>query len=155
MRRIIGFGVQAGDVDGVALCCLFNKAISRTGLPQYLSADNDPLVEYHRWQANLRILDVEAIKSIPSVPRPHPFVERLIGTVRRELLYHTLFWNAHDLELKLADFQSYYNEHRTHRSLSGDTPSEVAEVTSKRQATLNNYRWQSHCRGLYQLPVAA
>jgi transposase InsO family protein len=64
----------------------------------------------------------------------------LIGTVRRELLDHTLFWNAHDLERKLADFQSYYNQHRTHRPLSGETPSEVAERTFKLRATLNNYR---------------
>lgn len=53
-RRIIGFGVRAGDVDGVALCCMLNKAISKNGLPQYLSSDNDPLFQYRRWKANLR-----------------------------------------------------------------------------------------------------
>ena len=55
-QRIIGFGVQVGDVDGVALCRMFNSAISTMGTPRYLSSDNDPLFEYHRWQANLRIL---------------------------------------------------------------------------------------------------
>ncbi len=30
-RRVIGFGVHAGDVDGMALCRMFNKAISRMG----------------------------------------------------------------------------------------------------------------------------
>jgi len=44
----------------------------------------------------------------------HPFVERLIGTVRRECLDRTLFWTTTDLEAKLLDFQHYYNEHRTH-----------------------------------------
>ena len=34
----------------------------------------------HRWLANLRILEVEEIKSIPYVPVSHPFGERLIGT---------------------------------------------------------------------------
>ena len=33
-RRIIGFGVHAGYVDGVALCRMFNKAIARTGVPK-------------------------------------------------------------------------------------------------------------------------
>ena len=33
-----------------------------------------------------------------SVPRSYPFVERLIGTTRREFLDHVLFWNARDLE---------------------------------------------------------
>ena len=33
-RRIIGFGVHAGDVDGVALCRMFNTAISTKGVPE-------------------------------------------------------------------------------------------------------------------------
>ena len=64
-RRIIGFAVQAGDVDGQALCRLFNHAIVRQGTPSYLSSDNDPLFLYHQWQANLRILDIEEIKTVP------------------------------------------------------------------------------------------
>jgi hypothetical protein len=47
---------------------------------------------------------------VPHVPLSHPFVERLIGTVRREFLDHVLFWNSRDLERKLAEFQAYYNE---------------------------------------------
>ena len=95
-RRIIGIGVHAGDVDGVALCRMFNRAISTMGTPKYLSSDNDPLFTYHQWTANLRILDVDELKSIPYTPRSHPFVERLIGSIRREFLDHALFWNAAD-----------------------------------------------------------
>jgi rubrerythrin len=43
-----------------------------------------------------------------------PFVERLIGSIRREFLDQMLFWTATDLEDKLVRFQHYYNEHRTH-----------------------------------------
>jgi len=85
----------------------------------------------------------------------HPFIERLIGTVRRDFLDQTLFWNAVDLERKLTDYQAYYNLHRTHRSLDGDTPNEVAGVVTKFPIKLNKFRWQSHCRGIYQLPIAA
>ena len=81
-RRIIGFGVQCGDVDGPTLCRLFNEAISGQGKPRYLSTDHDPLFEFHRWKANLRILEIDEIKTVPHVPLSHPFVERLIGTVR-------------------------------------------------------------------------
>ena len=84
---------------------MFNKAISKHGTPRYLSSDNDPLFKYHRWKANLRILDVEEIKSVPYVPLSHPLVERLTGTIRREYLDHTLFWNASDLERKLGEFR--------------------------------------------------
>ena len=154
-RRIIGFGVHAGDVDGVALCRMFNTAISTKGVPKYLSSDNDPLFLYHQWQANLRILSVDEIKTVPYTPLSHPFIERLIGTIRRDFIDHTLFWNNVDLERKLADFQTYYNHHRTHNSLGGDTPAEVAGVVTKSPIKLNKFRWQTHCRGLYQLPEAA
>ena len=67
----------------------------------------------------------------------------------------TLFWNATDLKKKLSDFQSYYNRHRTHCSMGGDTPAEVSGDTLKLPLKLDEFRWQNHCRGLYQLPIAA
>ena len=80
-RRIIGFGVHAGKVDGVALCRMFNRVIrGQRGMPNYLSSEHDPLYRLHQWQANLRILEVKEIKTVPYVPLSHPFVERLIGT---------------------------------------------------------------------------
>jgi putative transposase len=85
-RRIIGFGVHAGDVDGIALCRMFNTAISSRGIPNYLSSDNDPLFLCHQWQANLRILGADKVKTLPYTPLSHPFVERLIGTIRRKFL---------------------------------------------------------------------
>jgi putative transposase len=57
-RRIIGFSMHAGDVDGPALFQMFNTAISTQNVSHYLSSDNDPLFLHHRWQANLRILDI-------------------------------------------------------------------------------------------------
>ena len=154
-RRIIGFGVQAGDVDGFALCRMFNTAISTQGVPHYLSSDNDPLFLYHRWQANLRILGVDEIKTVPYTPQSHPFVERLIGTIRREYLDHIFFWNTQDLERKLVDFRQYYNRERVHHSLGGDTPGMASGDPQPRRANLRNYSWISHCNGLFQTPIAA
>jgi transposase InsO family protein len=128
---------------------------TRRGVTKHLNSDNDPLFLYHQWQANLRILGVEGIKTVPHAPLSHPFIERLIGTIRQEFLDHTLFWNAADLERKLADFQAYDNQHRTHSSLGGDTPADGDGGNPKLQTALNNFRWQTHCRGLYQLPAAA
>ena len=142
----------AANVDGPTLCRMFNDATSGQGWPEHLSSDNDPLFQYHRWKANLRILEIEEIKSLPHVPLVHPFVERLIGSVRRELLDHTLFWNATDLENKLQDYRYYYNEHRTHSGREGATPVESVE---NRVVDICNYRWKKHCRGLFQLSVAA
>lgn len=152
-RRIIGFGVHGGIVDGVALCGMFQRAIRGQCLPEYLSSDHDPLYRFHQWQANLRVLEVAAIKTIPYLPLSHPFVERLIGTIRREYLDRTLFWTTADLETKLFDFQRYCNGHRTHAGLDGRVPeSAIKEPAS---ISLNSYRWRTHCRGLYQTPMAA
>jgi putative transposase len=154
-RRIIGFGVHAGDVDGIALCRMFNTAIASRGTPKHLSSDNDPLFLYHQWQANIRILGTDEIKTVPYTPLSHPFVERLIGTIRREFLDQTLFWNASDLEQKLADFRQYYNSHRVHTALDGATPAEFSEKRKIQHSGLCRFQWKSHCRGLYHLPVAA
>jgi len=54
-----------------------------TTLPKYLSSDHDPLYRFHHRQTNLRVLEVIEIKTVPGVPLSHPFVERLIGTLRR------------------------------------------------------------------------
>jgi len=154
-RRLMGFGVQPDVVDGKTLCRMFNTILAGSDPPRYLSSDHDPLFTYHRWQANLRILEVREIKSIPTVPLSHPFIERLIGTIRREFLDHLMFWNARDLERKLEDFQHYYNQHRVHASLKGQTPAEGRGASPVKRAELNHFRWEKHCRGLVQLPRAA
>ena len=56
-------------VDGAAVCRMFNQVIAGAPtLPQHLSSDHDALFKFHRWQANLRILDVSEIKTLPHVP---------------------------------------------------------------------------------------
>jgi putative transposase len=120
-RRVIGFGVHSGIVDGVALCQMFGRAIRWHSLPKYLSSDHDPLYQFHQWQANLRVLEVTEIKTVPYAPLSHPFAERLIGTIRREYLDRMLFWTTADLETKLLDFQNYLNGYRTHAGLEGHT----------------------------------
>jgi putative transposase len=153
-RRIIGFGVQRGIVDGVALCRMFRRAIGGHCLPKYLSTDHDPLYRFHQWKANLRVLEVTEIKTVPYVPLSHPFVERLIGTIRRECLDQILFWTTVDLEEKLADFQSFYNGYRTHAGREGLVP-EPPTGEGPLPIGLDSYGWRVHCRGLYATPIAA
>jgi putative transposase len=73
IRRIIGFGVAAANLDGIRVCRMFNRAISGETLPRHLSSDHDPLFRFHRWRANLRVLDIDEIKSIPGRPRSHAY----------------------------------------------------------------------------------
>jgi putative transposase len=85
------------------------------------------------------------------VPISHPFVERLIGAIRREYLDRTLFWTPGDLEMKLLDFQRYYTV--TERSWTG------ARRTRARTRAANartSVRIDGNCTvGLYQTPMAA
>jgi hypothetical protein len=71
----------------------------------------------------------------------HPFVERLIGTIRREYLDRTFFWNTLDLERKLDTFLQYYNHARVHQSLDGNAPGEVSGIHQSHAAQLSNYSW--------------
>lgn len=153
-RRIVGFSVHKGDMDGVAICCMFNRLISQKQLPKYLSSDNDPLFQFHRWRSNLRVLDIEEIKSVPYTPISHPYVERLIGTIRREYLDRLFFWDERDLENKLILFQNYYNECRAHSSLHGELPI-TRETEDKNMISLSQYGWKSHGNKLFNLPMAA
>ena len=84
---------------------MFKRAIRCQAVPKYLSSDHDPLYRFQQWQANLRVLGVTEIKTVPYVPMSHPFVERLIGTIRREYLEVALFWTAVDLESKPSEFK--------------------------------------------------
>jgi len=131
-RRIVGFGIHRGIVDGPTLCRMFQRAIQLKSLPKYLSTDNDPLYRFHQWQANLRVLDVVEIKTVPFVPLSHPFVERLVGTLRRECLDRTLFWMAADLEAKLLAFRDYFNGYRCHAGLQGRPPDLVSTNAKSR-----------------------
>ena len=154
-RRIIGFGVQRAYTDGVSVCRMFNDAITGQALPKHVSTDHDPLFRFHRWLANLRVLEIEEVKSVPHIPVSHPFIERLIGTIRREYLDRVFFWNVVDLTRKLEAFRDYYNASRVHRSLEGTTPAHRAGASSPAPAALDRYAWQQYCHGLFQIPIAA
>jgi putative transposase len=154
-RRIVGFGVVAANLDGPGVCRMFNRVIARQRMPKYLSSDHDPLFRFQRWLANLRILEIDEIKSIAGTPRSHAFIERLIGTIRREFLDWTLFWNHGDLERKLDSYKVYYNRHRCHTGLAGITPAQRGGAPAHPIASLHSYRWRKHCNGLFQTPAAA
>ena len=154
-RRLVGFDVERGNIEGVSVCRMFNHAIAGQVLPKRVSTDHDPLFRFHRWLANLRVLAIEEIKSVPYAPVSHPFIERLIGTVRREYLDHVFFWNAIDLVRKLEEFKDYYNAERVHRPLGGSTPARRAGAPACAPAAIDHYAWRQHCRGLFQTPVTA
>jgi putative transposase len=154
-RRIVGFGVERAHIDGISVCRMFNQARCAQPLPKRLSTDHDPLFRFHRWRANLRVLDIQELKSVPFVPRSHPFIERLIGTLRREYLDHTFFWNGLDLHRKLDRFAVYFNQRRVHAGLGGQPPFDRCSNAPFQPANLDHFAWLSDCSGLFRTPIAA
>jgi putative transposase len=154
-RRIIGVTVHRGDVGREALCRMFREVIAGIPTLKYLSLYNDPLNQLEQWAPELEALRINPAYSVPLTPISHPFVERVIGSVRREYLDQLFFWNSRDLQHKLTEFQEYFNEHRVHAGIDGDLPNQLADEIEPRIANLENYARESHCNGLFQVPKAA
>jgi hypothetical protein len=82
------------------------------------------------------------IKTVPEVPLSHPFIERLVGTIWRELLDQIPFWSAGDLERKLLRFRDYTTEIESC-------------VVGRRHTGLQGRRCQSQGSQRQRVPVAA
>lgn len=105
---------------------------------------------------NLSILKITELKSISDVTTSYPFVERMIGNIRRECLDQILFFNKRDLQRKLDDFQNYYNSTKADSSLDSETPNETTVFTEKANISLpsiTKIRWQKHNNGLSIFPI--
>ena len=154
-REIVGFKSTKASYDGPNACFMFNKILENSRrIPNCISTDHDPVFKFSRWEINLDMLKIYEVKSIPGVPMSHPFVERCIGTTRREFLDQVLFWTEDDLDLKLKDFQKYYNEVRPHYSLNGIPPS-LFDSQAKGVTKSGDYSFKSYCNDMYSVPIAA
>ncbi len=67
-------------------------------------------------------LGIEEILIAPRSPWQNPFVERVIGSIRRECLDHVVFWNERALRRQLQPYVTYDHEWRTHLALDKDAP---------------------------------
>jgi len=67
-------------------------------------------------------MGAEEIITAKGSPWQNAYVERVIGTIRRECTDHWIFLNERHLKKILDSFTHYYNEARTHLSLAMDAP---------------------------------
>ncbi len=92
---------------------------------------------FRQWNVNLQILDVTQVKTAPYVPLSHPFVERLIGTIRRDYLDQVPFWSALDLERKLLLFKENYDRDRVHQGVNRAPTDKKGGITDCKIACLD------------------
>jgi transposase InsO family protein len=67
-------------------------------------------------------MGVEEVVIAPRSPWQNPFVERVVGSIRRECLDHVIVFNERHLRHVLSSYFQYYHEARTHLSLNKDCP---------------------------------
>ena len=67
-------------------------------------------------------MESEERPTAPRSPWQNPFVERVIGSLRRECLDHVIVWNERSLRRHLQQYLAYSHEGRTHRALDKDPP---------------------------------
>ena len=89
--------------------------------PKYLLRDRDAIYG-NVFQRRVESMGIEQVLSAPRSPWQNPYVERLIGTVRRDCLDHVIVLNERHLRNLLTCYLNYYHSWRTHLSLMMDTP---------------------------------
>jgi putative transposase len=89
--------------------------------PRYLLRDRDA-VYGAVFSSRVRSLGIHEVKIAPRSPWQNPYVERLIGTLRRECLDHVVVLNETHLRRLLRGYLIYYHGARTHLSLAKDAP---------------------------------
>ena len=67
-------------------------------------------------------MGIEEVITAPRSPWQNPYVERVIGTLRRECLDHVIIINERHLQRILGSYLDYYHGSRTHLSLGKNTP---------------------------------
>jgi putative transposase len=89
--------------------------------PRYLIRDNDGVFGDGLRQ-HLESLGIEEVRIAPRSPWQNPFVERLIGSIRRECLDHVIVLSERHLYRVLKSYFNYYHNSRTHRALDDNAP---------------------------------
>ncbi len=97
------------------------EAFPNDEAPRFLLRDRDGI--YGRdFQRRIDRMSIEEVVIAYRSPWQNPFVERLIGSIRRECLDHMIVFNEAHLLRILTDYFSYYHEARTHLSLDRNAP---------------------------------
>ena len=89
--------------------------------PQYLLRDRDSIYGA-LFSSRIKNMGIKQITTAPRSPWQNPFVERLIGSTRRDCLDHVIVLNESHLKRVLSSYFDYYHDDRTHYSLGKDTP---------------------------------
>ncbi len=119
-RRMIHIGVTENPTDQWTSGHILG-AFPWEEAPKYLLRDNDKIYG-EKSQNMIRSLDMEDVRTAFRSPWQNAYVERVIGSIRRECTDHIIPLNRSHLARILRNYRTYYNESRCHLSLGKDAP---------------------------------
>jgi len=119
-RRIVHVGVTTHP-SAAWTAQQFREAFPWDQAPRYLIHDRD--LAFQTVTATATAMGIEEVRTAPRSPWQNAYVERFIGSVRRECLDHMIVFNAAGLRAILKSYVAYYTNSRTHLSLEKDSPS--------------------------------
>jgi len=119
-RRVIHVAVTQNPTQ-VWLAHQMTEAFPWDTAPRYLLRDRD--ASYGpAFRDRVRVMGIKEVVTAPRSPWQNPYVERLIGSIRRECLDHIIIFNEHHLRGVLSSYFQYHHKTRTHLSLNKDCP---------------------------------
>jgi putative transposase len=119
-RHIVHFAVTAHPTAEWTAHQL-REAFPWDSAPQYLLRDRDRIFG-HDFVEQVKAMGIKQVLSAPRSPWQRAYIERVIGTIRRECLDHVIVFNERSLHQHLQAFTTYYHRSRTHLGLQKDTP---------------------------------
>ena len=118
-RRILHVGVTSNPTAEWTARQLLAAFPGET--PLFLMRDRDSIYGWE-FERAVRSLGLRQVISAPKSPWQNPFVERVIGTIRRECTDHVIAFGERHLCRVLLQYVEYYNGSRTHLGLDGNAP---------------------------------
>jgi transposase InsO family protein len=119
-RRVVHFNVMANPTSEWTGRQIV-EAFPWDTAPKYLLRDRDQIYG-SAFRNAVKSLGIEGLRSAPHSPWQTPFVERIIGSIRRECTDHVIVLNERHLRRLLTEYFDYYHRTRTHLSLAKDAP---------------------------------
>jgi len=126
-RFIVGFGLHA-SASGALVREVFETAIANFGAPEEVLTDNG--TQYHTWRgksAFRKLCDRRGIRQVVASPRrPQTLgkIERMWGTLWRELVEGAVFRDLEEARARISNFFGWYNFQRTHQGIDGLVPAD-------------------------------
>jgi putative transposase len=119
-RRVLHFNVTAHP-SAEWTAQQLREAFPFAQLPRFLLRDRDAIFG-NDFREHVRGMGICEVLSAPRAPWQRAYVERVIGSVRRECLDHVIVFHESSLRRILNSYFDYYHRSRTHLSLEKDSP---------------------------------